>query len=92
MGYSVDSSMVRVDLFKPSGKWFTTVALRWDRYRTGNPQDGSNCYEDIKDTFRRCMRMQYMDIFNGMTAVCLHPYHEHEHPLMITIPDDNAPT
>lgn len=29
MGYSNDNTMVRVDFFKPSGKWYTTEAVKW---------------------------------------------------------------
>jgi hypothetical protein len=29
MGYSSDGTMVRVDFFKPSGKWYTTEAVSW---------------------------------------------------------------
>ena len=29
MGYSEDETMVRVDFFKPSGKWYTTEAVKW---------------------------------------------------------------
>jgi hypothetical protein len=39
MGYSDDSAMVRVDFFRPSGKWYTTDAVRWLRYR-GTDDDG----------------------------------------------------
>lgn len=87
MNYSEEPNSVRVDIFKPSGKWYTTVALNWDRYRSGNPQDGADDYESIQNTFRRCMKEQFQDRWSGMTVVCLEPYHENAFPLMITLPD-----
>lgn len=86
MGYIDNPNMVRVDLFKGSGKWYCTVSLNWDRYRSVNAQDGSEDVEDIRSTFYRCMASQFQNRFSGLTAVCLEPYHEHEHPLMIFIP------
>ena len=33
MGYSEDDSMVRVDFFKTSGRWYTTEAVKWLDYK-----------------------------------------------------------
>jgi len=80
--YSEDPSHVRVDIFKPSGKWYTTVEICWDRYLTY--EDGK--YESIGDTFDRiCREKGWHEVFDGMIAVCLEPYHEHAHPLMIRL-------
>lgn len=76
--YSEDEEMVRVDFFKPSGKWYATHAVKW----TG----GYNATELIYDAFKKSLRdhlAKEPDRFSGMTAVCLHPYHELEHPLML---------
>lgn len=77
MGYSEDDSMVRVDFFKTSGKWYTREAVKW----TGG-------YKDvwIFDAFKQSLRDHFKDSpgrLEGMTAVCLEPYHEHSHPLML---------
>jgi len=80
MHYSDNPAMVRVDFFKDSGKWYTTEEMKWDRYRT-NEKDGS--YEDIVETFKRCLREQFKGHYQGMIAICLEPYHEHAHPLMV---------
>lgn len=79
MGYSKNEHDVRVDIWKPSGKWYTTLQLVWD------PQ--KYYYEDelIHETFRRCMAEQYPGKFLGMTATCLEPYHKHSHPIMIKL-------
>lgn len=82
MHYSNSPEMVRVDIWKPSGKWYETVALKWDRYKThlvGRP------VELIHDTFRRCMKEQYPGSWLGMRATCLEPYHEHSHPVSIVL-------
>lgn len=82
MNYSNDPSMVRVDFFKESGKWYTTEEIKWDRFMSAD-EDGN--IELIHDTFRRCVREQIGDRYQseGCSAVCLEPYHEFAHPLMI---------
>ena len=72
MEYVTDYQMVRVDFFKPSGKWYTTEDMRWLNY------SGMH----IHDAFKRSLRASFGSNYNGMVAVCLKPYHEHEHPLM----------
>ena len=72
-GFSTDVEQVRVDVFRPSGKWSATVALRFDTYKD----------ELIHDVLERCMREQYPEYASGYILVCLDPYHEHSHPLMI---------
>lgn len=88
MGYIIDPRMVRVDFFKPSGKWYTTEAIKWDRYRsnitTNNPNNiGETSYEHPEDTFKRCLIEQLGLRLSDLVAVCLEPYHEHGYPLMI---------
>ena len=75
MGYSTEEDTVRVDFFKPSGKWYTDIAMKW----TGG-------YSDIYifDAFKKSLRDAVGDSYSGMTAVCLEPYHEHAHPLMVS--------
>jgi len=73
-GFQLDPEVVRVDIFKESGKWYTTVELKFDTF-----QD-----ELIHDVFKRCMKEQH-NYGENMKAVCLHPYHMYSHPLMITL-------
>lgn len=80
-GFCLNPSMVRVDIFKESGKFYDTIELNWDRYYTER-NDG---VELIDDTFKRCMKEQYPNRFTGLFAVCLEPYHEHSYPLMIKL-------
>ena len=81
MGYIDDESMVRVDFFKESGKWYTTEAVKWT---------GVYTHISIHDAFLISLRNHFSSPnkgpntrLQGMTAVCLEPYHEHSHPLMI---------
>ncbi|UCE99957.1 MAG: hypothetical protein JSV82_02510 [Planctomycetota bacterium] len=79
MGYSEDSSMVRVDFFKPGGKWYTTEAVKWSGEWEG--KKGL-----IHDEFAKSLRDHFADRpdrLSDMDAVCLHPYHEHTHPIQI---------
>lgn len=80
MGYTEDDSMVRVDFFKPSGKWYTTKAIKWDRY---SMRDGNGNCELLSETFKRCLDEQIGVRLSGMIAVCLEPYAETSYPIML---------
>ena len=74
MGYSNNEASVRVDFFKPSGKWYATEAVVW----TGEYHD-----QLIHDAFAQSLRDALGEAYSGMDAVCLEPYHEHAHPICI---------
>lgn len=85
MGYSDDPNMVRVDFFKVRenghiGKWYCTEAVKW----TG-AWEGDN--QGIFDAFRQALREHFgaKPRLAGMVAVCLKPYHEHKHPLVMHV-------
>lgn len=78
--YIEDPSSCRVDFFKESGKWYTTEAVKFVGAWAGSTDNL------IHDAFRRSLREHFKDRpdrLQGMTAVCLEPYHEHSHPLMV---------
>jgi hypothetical protein len=77
MGYSTEEDVVRVDLFKPSGKWYMSVALKWTG---GWTQDTL-----IHDAFRQSLHDEFKGSMSGMQAVCLEPYHELAHPLSVML-------
>lgn len=80
MGYSADENMVRVDFFRESGKWYCSEAVKWTGEWTGK--------SSILDEFARSLIQHLRDggiRLSEMTAVCLEPYHEHSHPLMMTV-------
>lgn len=80
--YSNDPAMVRVDIFKDTGKWYETLNIRWVDYNALS----------IKDAFRISLLKhfeteEHPQRFNGMWAICLHPHHRFAHPLMVEIGD-----
>ncbi len=83
--YSDKTESVRVDFFKESGKWGYTEAVIWT---------GSYRYEEkrqlMHDAFAESLIAHLRDEqgnvrHRGMTAVCLEPYHEHSHPIMMAV-------
>lgn len=76
MGYSSDDAMVRVDFFKPSGKWYCTEAVKW----TGKYDHGL-----IHEEFAKSLRDHLGGRLSDMDAVCLEPYHINEHPIQIKV-------
>ena len=75
-GYSVDPSMVHVDFFKESGKWYTTEAVKWLEW------DGDKHPQTV---FEESLAKHLKGRLVGMRAVCLEPYHKNEFPLMATV-------
>jgi hypothetical protein len=86
MGFTIDESMVRVDFFKPSGKWYTTEAVRW----TGHYDKGL-----IHREFAKSLK-DHLDVpgkkrrLSNMLAICLEPYHQHAHPIMLGVDEIDA--
>lgn len=77
--YSEDPSMVRVDFFKQSGKWYCTEAVKWTGEWKGDKQD-------IHESFKQSLRDHFKDTPNrlsDMEAICLAPYHEYTHPIQV---------
>ncbi len=76
MGYTEDDSYVRVDFFKPSGKWYTTEGVKW----TGSYHEGL-----IHDEFAKSLVSHFKGTkrLSEMDAVCLEPSHIHSHPIQI---------
>ena len=84
-GFSTDPSMVRVDFFKPSGKWYTTEAVKWLDYggsETSGQREGA---PSIHAIFRSSLDAHLRGRMSGMIAVCLTPYHINAFPLMLPI-------
>ena len=79
-GFCINPKTVRIDLYKESMKWSETLELNFDRYNAKI----DNEYENIIDTFKRCVAQQYPNK-KEYYVICLDPCHEHSHPLMIKI-------
>lgn len=78
--YCEDPAYCRVDFFKESGKWYTTEAVKFIGEWKGSSENL------IHDALKRSLREHFKDDpsrLQGMTAVCLEPYHEHSHPLTV---------
>lgn len=92
--YSDDPSNVRVDFFKSGGKWYTTEAVKWCTYRAPTDKTGAVQMDGklINHAFREALIKHLANPdgslrLAGMWAICLRPYHEHEHPQMIKVPE-----
>lgn len=93
MGYTTDDAMVRVDFFKLSGKWYTTEAVKW----TGNYEGGLVAREFAKSLHDHLLERETQPgrmhesrkpstiRLSGMIAVCLKPFHQHAHPLLLQV-------
>lgn len=80
MGYSEDDRFVRVDFFKPYGKWYTTEAVLWV-----NRDDGdviAEFYDSLKEHFASQPQR-----LRGMWAVCLKANNKNSFPMMVKLPD-----
>lgn len=78
--YSDDSASVRVDFFKDSGKWYCTEAVKWKTY------SGKLIHEAFAEALEAHLRNPSGGYrLDDMMAVCLEPYHEHAHPLMLPV-------
>jgi hypothetical protein len=72
MNFTTDPRSVRVDIFKPGGKWQETISMTWLNYEG-----------DMHEIFVRSLRAALGARYEGSTMVCLAPHHEHEHPMML---------
>lgn len=77
MNYSVNSSHCRVDIFKPSGKWYQTLVIDTEEYY----------YDLIHDAVEKALKdslgKNHEEFHKGWYGVCLEPYHENSHPVML---------
>lgn len=77
MGYHIYDYMVRVDQFKPNGKWYQTLSINMN-----NLYDHHCVHEALKIALQNDGR----DV-ERWTYVCLEPYHKHSHPVMLKAKD-----
>ena len=88
MGYINDESMIRVDFFKSSGKWYTTEAVKWTgKYRIEDGKNSAQCDGwDIHAQFAKSLCDHFKDNpkrLSDMDAICIEPYHEYAYPIQI---------
>lgn len=79
--YSVDANSCRVDLFKRSGKWYASIAIKFrdEDYLKTHPEVA--LIHALNDYL-----IDRPGSYAGMTAVCLNPYSFNSHPVMTNIP------
>ena len=83
MGYCEDPDMVRVDTYKPGGKWSQTVAIKWFTW-PGQIPGGKLIHDAFREALladTHCKKLLEQDYY---IFSCVHPYHEFEHPIMLT--------
>ncbi len=83
MGYSSNESMVRVDFFKESGKWYTTEAVNFDVVYLVEKEDFKTIHP--VDALKLALEAHLKGRLNGMWAVCLKPYCALDFPAMIKV-------
>jgi len=76
--FSDNPASVRVDFFKPGGKWGYTEAVIMDEGYTDT---------SIHRAFAKALHKHLEGRMKGMIAVCLEPYHEYSFPLMLNVDD-----
>lgn len=83
MGYCIEDSIVRVDLFKPSGKWAYNGAVNmketWD---TSSPDDALEIAMDRGGIEGVTVNWRTWLAEGGM-IVCLNPCHKYAYPVML---------
>lgn len=75
MHYSNNPAHVRMSVFKPSGKWVQDIAV-----------DMTGLYQSptlVQDAVWVAFRNGGYSLELGYVLVCLEPYHEFSHPVMI---------
>ena len=89
MSFTTNEGRVRVDFFKPSGKWYGPASVDMSQHYTG---DIHECFRSacVAEQGRGGGESEWGHTFTpqnwvaeGGAIVCLEPYHEHSHPLMI---------
>lgn len=80
MGYTIDPAIVRVDIFKATGKWYTTIEINMaDQY------DMDSTTNAVKEALSRTKWKPIDDTSHlaPLFAVCLEPYHKNSFPIVI---------
>lgn len=84
--FSRNSAKVRMDIFKPSGKWYDFFEVDMgDFYHEDLINKAvKNAFKDkIKTDFKNAQ--DYFDKHKDWYLVCLEPYYENNYPIMIQL-------
>lgn len=79
MGFTIRENMVRVDFFKPNGKWYAAEEVEFRNY------ENWDIYEEFAKALAKALVNETLDKcrYDEMVAVCLEPYNKFSHPLMV---------
>lgn len=83
-GFRTDPRIVRLDFFKPRGKWKYTEELDMRELWMFGP----TCIDAVKAAINRNERLKRMH--REFVAVVLEPYHHQGYPVMLPHTDPNA--
>ncbi len=82
--YTELANSCRVDFFRELGKWYATEVVLF--LSADYDSDIFGAY--YRALYKILVDEESNDIrYSGMWAVCLEPYHGHEHPLMVRVPE-----
>lgn len=81
--YNDNPGMVRVDYFKPGGKWYMTEAIEMPDAEYSAP----NIHEAVRRSLDASRPDREPGWWSQFTVVVLEPYHQHAHPVMIVAVD-----
>ena len=76
--YARNPQKCRVDVFKPSGKYYDTIKVEWNEW---------DSYEEsgrlLTEYFKDIIKEQAHYSLGKWIFICLEPYHKNAHPQMI---------
>ena len=78
MNYSTNPAICRVEIFKPGGKWYTTLSVNFEGFFNYSP----------REALLKACEKHSPGGFQGMFAMCLQPYTEHSYPAHVKLPGD----
>lgn len=88
--YSDEEKMVRVSFFRireRGFKWYADEAVEFGPWRAGT-NGGADIFTAFEQSLVKHLGKENGKVrFGGMLAVCLDPYHEHAHPIMLVVPE-----
>lgn len=78
--FTTNESSVRVDIFKSSGKWYSTIVIDMEPFYNEPIVSDAVAKALVSQTnYKRSVKS------NGWFAICLDPYHRDSSPVMINI-------
>lgn len=87
MNYSENPSSVRVDFFRPSGKWYMTEALDMRDFWTSGPGNMGPA-DAVRAALERTERGR--GLLESFIVVVIDPYHQYEYPVVLLPPKEGS--